>query len=178
MLFLLSFIRIINNGIFEKIQSVVFIGFAITIESKAVLTSLSFRTSFVDIYFQISNQTSMFNVNIKNRGEIGAFGTVKNRIKITFNQSNYFNCSIPITNPSSKHKWNRVNLFDFFQFIYLLAYYSQPVEMYDDEDTSGVVVYHSSVAGNVMVNKNTTRVFSILDARKIPYTVVDCSLDE
>ena len=50
--------------------------------------------------------------------------------------------------------------------------------MYDDEDTSGVVVYHSSVAGNVMVNKNTRRVFSILDARKIPYTVVDCSLEE
>jgi hypothetical protein len=41
-----------------------------------------------------------------------------------------------------------------------------------------VVLYTSSVAGNVFVNKNTTQIKTWLLAFKAPFTEVDCSTDD
>jgi len=43
---------------------------------------------------------------------------------------------------------------------------------------SGIVVYVSSVAGSVAVEKNTERVLFLLDAQKASYTKVDVSISE
>ena len=43
-------------------------------------------------------------------------------------------------------------------------------------ETSGLVLYSSSVAGSVAVEKNSERVRFLLQAHKAPYTEVDVSL--
>ena len=43
-------------------------------------------------------------------------------------------------------------------------------------ETSGLVLYSSSVAGSVAVEKNTDRVRFLLQAHKAPYTEVDVSI--
>ncbi|KAI9346796.1 hypothetical protein DFJ73DRAFT_761231 [Zopfochytrium polystomum] len=41
-----------------------------------------------------------------------------------------------------------------------------------------VVVYSSEVSGSIKVRRETTRIGAILDSRKIPYSLVDVSIDE
>jgi len=43
-------------------------------------------------------------------------------------------------------------------------------------ETSGLVLYSSSVAGSVAIEKNTERVRFLLQAHKAPYTEVDVSI--
>jgi len=43
-------------------------------------------------------------------------------------------------------------------------------------ETSGIVLYTSSVAGSVAIDKNTDRVRFLLQAAKAPFTEVDVSL--